>query len=137
MPRSLLLVIDSLGVGAMEDVGEVRPADLGANTLAHVLEANPDLQLPALERMGLGRVLHPRQEGNPVRGSWGVNRLQHQGADSYLGHQELMGSKPLTPLLQGFAEVSAQVREALEAQHHRWKLWVQSGKYLVVASLNP
>jgi phosphopentomutase len=136
MARALLLVIDSLGVGAMADVAETRPADLGANTLARVLEANPQLRLPALETMGLGRVLnHPRLNPDKARGAWGTNRLQHQGADSYMGHQELMGSNPLAPQLISFAQVSAQVKAALEARGHEVKVPDPWGGWLLVDDL--
>ena len=35
--RVIVLVIDGLGVGAMPDVAEVRPRDVGADTLGHVM----------------------------------------------------------------------------------------------------
>lgn len=120
MARALLLVIDSMGIGAMADTAETRPADTGSNTLSHVLRANPDLRLPNLEFMGLGKVMHhSRLDAGRCRGAWGVNLLQHQGADSYMGHQELMGSAPLEPVLKPFADVSAQVKQALEDRGHK------------------
>ena len=37
--RIIVLVIDGLGVGAMSDVAQVRPRDIGADTLGHVVRA--------------------------------------------------------------------------------------------------
>nr|WP_245984692.1 hypothetical protein [Biomaibacter acetigenes] len=54
MKRVILLVIDSLGVGEMEDVMKVRPQDRGANTLKHVAEAVKDFNIPSLEALGVG-----------------------------------------------------------------------------------
>jgi len=136
MRRALLLVVDSLGVGTMPDVPTTRPADVGANTLARVLEANPSLRLPALSTMGLGRVLaHDHLDANLCRGAWGTNLLLHQGADSYMGHQELMGSKPLPPLLQEFASVSAEVIQALEGEGHRVRMPAPGKGWLLVDDL--
>ena len=83
MARALLLVIDSLGVGAMADVAETPPAELGANTQARVLDAKP--HLPARpETMGLGGVEPSRlNPGWPA--ALGTN-LQHQGPTA-MGHQ--------------------------------------------------
>ena len=120
MARALLLVVDSLGIGAMADTPEKRPADVGANTLAHIFQANPDLHLPTMAQMGLGKAFpHPRLNSQGGTGAWGINLLQHEGADSYMGHQELMGSKPLPPLLKPFAAVSGEVKLALTSRGHK------------------
>src|SRR5215207_518151 len=63
--RAIILVLDALGIGAMEDVPRTRPRDSGANTLLHLLEwaehnLDKSLSLPNLARLGLGKVLeHP------------------------------------------------------------------------------
>ena len=36
MKRAIVIVVDSLGVGCMEDVPETRPQDMGANTFKHL-----------------------------------------------------------------------------------------------------
>lgn len=58
MSKFIILVIDSFGVGAMPDVSDVRPQDLGANTCAHILQAYPELHLATLEKLGLLNALH-------------------------------------------------------------------------------
>ena len=39
--RFIVIVLDSFGVGYMDDVPEVRPEDIGANTCRHILEKFP------------------------------------------------------------------------------------------------
>jgi phosphopentomutase len=119
--RVLILVIDGLGIGAMPDVGESRQNDAGANTLLHVLHGSPRrLSLPNLSRLGLGRVCDvPGLDQGEVEGAYGRARLAYSGADTYLGHQELMGTIPGTPRQQLMCTVSRSIRSALEARHHR------------------
>ena len=50
--RCTLIVLDSLGVGAMPDAADW--GDAGADTLGHILSTVKDIQLPNLTAMGLG-----------------------------------------------------------------------------------
>ena len=53
MKRAIIVVIDSMGIGAMpdcRDFGDVPEC----NTLKHVCEFNKGLKVPNMERMGLG-----------------------------------------------------------------------------------
>ncbi|KAB2836744.1 phosphopentomutase, partial [bacterium] len=52
--RVTLIVLDSVGIGAMPDAADY--GDAGAHTLKHTAEAMGGLSLPGLERLGLGRV---------------------------------------------------------------------------------
>lgn len=99
MNKFVVLVLDSFGVGAMEDVPQVRPNDIGADTCGHILQQCPDLRLPAMERLGLINSLGYRanvMEPNP-QANVGKAALQHEGADSFMGHQEIMGTQPKQP----------------------------------------
>lgn len=94
--RAIILVIDSLGVGEMADVPEVRPQDIGANTLKHVSEYNDNYRLNNLELMGAGLIVESKnikKVSNPIA-SYGCSNLEHEGADTFQGHQEIVGSKP-------------------------------------------
>src|SRR5687767_8764523 len=112
--RATILVLDGLGVGAMHDVEETRPQDRGANTLVHTAERVGGLRLPTLERVGLGNVapapflLHV---GSAALASYGACRLGYAGADTYMGHQEIMGSLLAPPSKQLMREVGPAVRE--------------------------
>ncbi|MGL5663055.1 MAG: phosphopentomutase, partial [Cetobacterium sp.] len=53
MKRFVVLVLDSFGIGEMNDVRVVRPQDFGANTYKSVLKYNPKLKIPNLEKLGI------------------------------------------------------------------------------------
>jgi phosphopentomutase len=57
MPRALILVLDSVGIGGSPDAGDY--GDLGADTVGHIADAcaalpRGPLRLPHLDRLGLG-----------------------------------------------------------------------------------
>lgn len=115
MARFITIVIDSFGVGAMDDVPQVRPQDSGANTCGHILARYPSLRLPTLEKLGLINalgyspgVMQPAQSA-----AWGVAALAHEGGDTFMGHQEIMGTRPQTPLRMPFSQVIDEVEQAL------------------------
>lgn len=115
MARFVVLVIDSFGVGAMKDVTLVRPQDAGANTCGHILSQLPHLQLPTLETLGLINALGyaPGDMQPSDSSTWGVAELQHEGGDTFMGHQEILGTRPLPPLRMPFRDVIDRVEQAL------------------------
>src|SRR5438045_2398915 len=86
--RALLMVLDSVGIGAAPDAE--RYGDRGSNTLGHILEACPDLRLPTLWSLGLGQILDRAPVGQP-RASYGRMQERSAGKDSTTGHWELAG----------------------------------------------
>jgi len=86
--RACLIVLDSVGVGTAPDAAEY--GDHGANTLGHLLDRFPELGLPTLWSLGLGRVLRRGPHVRPKAG-YGVMREQSRGKDSTTGHWELAG----------------------------------------------
>ena len=115
MSKYIVLVIDSFGIGEMPDVPDVRPQDIGANTCGHILERLPELNLPVMRSMGLMNAL-----GYPVgcmtpsdTATFGRIGLQHEGGDTFVGHQEIMGTLPLPPLTMPFSAVIDEVEQAL------------------------
>ncbi len=108
--RAIILVMDSLGIGASADAE--RYGDQGANTLGHIAEGcergdgdrpglrRGPLHLPNLARLGMGRALQassgcqvsglecPEDE---IRGSWGYAVEQSVGKDTPSGHWEMAG----------------------------------------------
>jgi phosphopentomutase len=136
--RAILLILDSLGVGAMEDIIPSRRQDQGANTFYHILDQAREIRIPWLEWLGINRILrHPRL--NPVAGApkagFGTLRLQHFGADSYAGHQEIMGTAPQKPLLEPFAMNMETVRQALVQRGFRVQIPDPALPYLLVDDL--
>ena len=131
--RAIVLIIDSLGVGAMDDVAQVRPQDLGANTFGHLLDTHPDLKIPYLKQLGIGSILsHSTLESQEAIASFGSCRLMHEGADSYLGHQEIMGTKPMPATIVPFADVMDAVKIGLEEAGNCVRIPDKSKPYLLV-----
>src|SRR3954470_14867157 len=88
--RALVLVLDSVGIGGAPDAASY--GDEGANTLGHILERKPELQLPALESLGLGELLNRTHRSNRTyRGSYGKMQERSAGKDTTTGHWEIAG----------------------------------------------
>jgi phosphopentomutase len=87
--RSILIVLDSLGIGAAPDAD--RYGDWGADTLGHLFAQQPELSLPALFSLGLGHVLSGGSESHGIRAAYGRMRPAAAGKDSVSGHWEMAG----------------------------------------------
>jgi len=95
MPRAFVIVLDSLGVGALPDAEAF--GDVGAHTLDHIAgHMGADWSIPNLVALGLGAV--PGVSGvevppAPVAPRAAVGRLAERspGKDTSTGHWELMG----------------------------------------------
>ncbi len=96
--KALLIVLDSVGIGAAPDASEY--GDEGSNTLAHIAEAVGGLSLPVLEAMGLGLIPGLIPGGIPLRGvgavarpsaSYGAMQEVSKGKDTTTGHWEMAG----------------------------------------------
>ncbi len=114
MSRAVVVVLDACGVGALPDAADY--GDEGANTLGHLATAAGGLQLPILQRLGLGSIVQLQgvaPAAEPVL--HGRLRLLGHGKDSTAGHWELMGviSPALPRYPDGFPdEVIDVVRSA-------------------------
>jgi phosphopentomutase len=88
--RAVVVVLDACGVGALPDAADY--GDAGMNTLGHLAKAAGGLELPTLQRLGLGSILPlagvPPAEHPVLHGR--LRALGH-GKDSTAGHWELMG----------------------------------------------
>lgn len=95
MKRIFLIVLDSVGAGALPDAAAY--GDAGANTLGHIIEkAHP--HLPNMEAMGLGLI--PGVGGpKPVNGAGVYGRAAEvsAGKDTTTGHWEIAGLRLDTP----------------------------------------
>jgi phosphopentomutase len=95
MPRAILCILDSFGIGGAPDAAEY--GDVGADTLGHIA-ANYDLHLPNMDALGLGAAGRlstgsiPRGfTDQPKGGRWGVGREVSKGKDTPSGHWEIAG----------------------------------------------
>jgi len=108
MPRAILCILDSVGIGGAPDAADF--ADEGANTVGHIAEAcaagradrnglrSGPLKLPNLEKLGLGAALEkstgqipPAMSATADGGRWGVGREVSIGKDTPSGHWEISG----------------------------------------------
>ncbi|GAA3752548.1 phosphopentomutase [Streptomyces tremellae] len=125
MSRTVIVVLDGFGIGAMPDAGALRPGDLAADTCGHVLDAcraatGRALRLPGLGALGLG-VVHPHPDlarATPLPVSVGRAALGYPGADTFAGHQTMMGADFSRVTVARLAEHLPEVTAALGAAGH-------------------
>lgn len=89
--RIFTIVIDSLGVGAMEDAEAY--GDAGADTLGHISQRMTSFDLPNLQRLGMAN-LHSLKQIEPVKNPMGYYMKINEastGKDTMTGHWEMMG----------------------------------------------
>lgn len=95
--RIFTIVIDSLGVGALEDAAAY--GDAGTDTLGHIAASVEDFQIPNLQRLGMAN-LHHLSHIKPVEQPLGYYAKLHEasaGKDTMTGHWEMMGLHVTTP----------------------------------------
>lgn len=95
--RVFVIVLDSLGIGAMPDAAEF--GDEGVDTFGHILEKVRTLEIPNLKKMGMLN-LHPAGEMEGVKepiGRFCRVREASNGKDTMTGHWEMMGIKTEKP----------------------------------------
>ena len=95
--RIFVIVVDSLGVGAMEDSPDF--GDVGVNTLGHISQSVKTFHIPNLQKLGLANITPlaqvPPQEIR--RGYYGKLRERSKGKDTMTGHWEMMGLEVTKP----------------------------------------
>ena len=95
--RIFVIVMDSLGVGAMSDSPEF--GDVGVNTLAHISQSVDSFYMPYLQKMGMAN-LTPVKQVEPVEKSLGYYAKLNEksrGKDTMTGHWEMMGLEVTKP----------------------------------------
>ncbi|MGX6962354.1 phosphopentomutase [Vagococcus xieshaowenii] len=136
MSRFIVIVLDSFGVGAMNDCIEVRPQDIGSSTAGHIIEQNIEIQLPVLEKLGLMNALGYEigKHHFSTTSNYGTSNLAHHGADSFLGHQEIMGTTPKVPLIQPFNQKIDIVEENLHKHGYKVRRVGDKGTEILVVN---
>ncbi|MDQ0339158.1 phosphopentomutase [Caldalkalibacillus uzonensis] len=95
--RIFLIVLDSVGIGAMPDAEQF--GDEGAHTLGHIAEHLGGLHMPNMQKLGLGNI-------EPVKGipaasqplaAYGRMQEASAGKDTMTGHWEIMGLRVDVP----------------------------------------
>ena len=92
MPRHVIMVLDSGGVGALPDYERFGDAP-GANTIGNVASALGGLALPYFERFGLGHLTPVRGLSASASRTAAHARLRERsvGKDTITGHWEMVG----------------------------------------------
>lgn len=104
--RVILMVLDSVGIGALPDAAEF--GDAGSNTVGNLARARGGLHLPQLERLGLGNLVDApgvRPVGAAAAGAFGRAALRSVGKDTMTGHWEMVGirlDQPFRTYMDGF-----------------------------------
>ncbi|CFX50956.1 Phosphopentomutase [Syntrophomonas zehnderi OL-4] len=105
MSRAIVIVLDSVGIGELEDSHLY--GDEGSNTLVNTARAVGGLHLPHMQALGLGN-LDDIMGVDPIansQGAYGIMKEKSAGKDTTTGHWEMMGiklDKPFPTYPQGF-----------------------------------
>ena len=95
--RIFVIVMDSLGVGAMADSKKF--GDVGVNTLGHISESVDTFIIPNLKKLGLANICPLKQvepEEKPIAYFAKMNE-KSLGKDTMTGHWEMMGLEVTKP----------------------------------------
>ena len=106
MKRVFLIVLDSVGIGAMEDAVEY--GDVGTNTLASVA-TSPYFHMPNMQKMGLFDIDGVKCGNKYEDFMAAIARMKEasKGKDTIIGHWEIAGvcsKSPLPTYPNGFPE---------------------------------
>lgn len=105
MKKVLLIVLDSLGIGALPDADQY--GDVGANTLGNLARATA-LDLPNMRGMGLGHLMDAHlSRDKAAKGAYGKMAETSPGKDTTTGHWEMAGihlKHPFPTFPDGFPE---------------------------------
>ena len=106
--RIFVIVLDSLGIGAMPDAA--RFGDVDVDTFGHILDRMRTLDIPNLQKLGMLN-LHPAGDIKPVEAPlarYTALAEASDGKDTMTGHWEMMGiltEKPFNTFTEtGFPE---------------------------------
>ncbi len=97
--RVFVIVLDSLGIGAMADAAKFD--DAGADTLGHISDTVEHLNIPNLQRMGLANLKALKQVPpveKPTAYYMAMNEASN-GKDTMTGHWEMMGIRTDKPFI--------------------------------------
>lgn len=104
MKRAIIIVLDSVGIGAMPDAHAF--GDAFPHTLGNIYAREPNMRIQNLLDMGLGNIRDSRMPPSPhPTSNFGRAAEKTKGKDTTCGHWELMGiimDKPFQTFPDGF-----------------------------------
>jgi phosphopentomutase len=103
--RAAIIVLDGVGIGAAPDAAAY--GDVGSNTLGNLAHVVGGMELPELQKAGLGNIapLAGVAPASRPTGGWGIMVPQSAGKDSTTGHWEISGvhlERPFPTYPSGF-----------------------------------
>ena len=116
MKKLILIILDSFGVGELEDAYKF--GDEGSNTFLNIAKSTESLKIPNLLQLGLGNIQGLNTDmavANPT-GAFGKAKEKFDGKDTTGGHWEIAGlvlDKPFRTYPDGFPK---DVMDAFEAK---------------------
>lgn len=131
--RAMIIVLDSVGIGALPDAAEF--GDAGAHTLAHTYSLSGGLDIPNLVALGIGNIEGaelPVSTAAPIA-AYGKAAEVTKAKDTTCGHWEIAGlimDKPFKTYPNGFP---AELMRSFEAKIKRGTLGnvVASGTQII------
>ena len=107
--KMVWIILDSAGIGALPDAADY--GDAGANTLQHIAESVPELQLPVMNAMGLSHLVPAFKNRTKAALDkpcyWARMAEASKGKDTITGHWEFTGiltEEPFPTFPDGFPD---------------------------------
>lgn len=152
--RITLVVLDSVGAGELPDAADF--GDVGSNTLGNLSRATNELNLPNMQKLGLGNItdITGVAPNSTPDGAFGKAKEVSMGKDTTTGHWEMSGvilERPFPNYMKGFSE---EVIKEFAEKTGRGVLWnkaasgtvviddcgeeqMKTGKWIVYSSADP
>lgn len=152
--RVTLIVLDSVGAGELPDAADF--GDVGSNTLGNLSRAVGGLELPNMQKIGLGNIIDIEgvAPNDDASGAYGKAKEVSIGKDTTTGHWEMSGvilERPFPNYMKGFSE---EVIKEFAEKTGRGVLWnkaasgtvviedcgeeqMKTGKWIVYSSADP
>lgn len=105
MKRAIVIIIDGVGIGELPDAAQY--GDSGSNTLGNLAREVGGMNLPNLEKLGLGKIAPVQGLSADIEASASYGKMAEvsPGKDSTTGHWELAGlllDRPFPTYPKGF-----------------------------------
>ncbi|WP_283408670.1 phosphopentomutase [Anoxynatronum buryatiense] len=117
MNRVILLILDSVGIGALPDAHDF--GDVGANTLGNIIKSTGGIALPHMQALGLGNIegIEGIDAVTLPQGAYGRSAEISSGKDTTTGHWEIAGlhiKEPFKTFPDGFPkEIMTRFEKAI------------------------
>lgn len=107
--RVIWIVLDSVGAGYLPDADKF--GDMGADTLGHIIDNYPDINIPNMKKLGLGKIMgtsfYNAESDIEIEGCYAKSKEMSCGKDTTTGHWEMIGiytQNPFPTYPEGFPQ---------------------------------